>query len=50
MTLNIGFSSVSLGLLELLVSGLEITLIRFAFLGFLGVGGEIFSVFSRSAS
>ena len=49
MTLNIGLSSVSLDLLESLVSYWEITFICFDFLGLLGDGGKIFSVFPRSA-
>ena len=47
---NIGLSSVALVLLGLLVSCLEIILIRLDFLGFLGAVGKIFLVFSRSAS
>ena len=50
MTRNTGLSSVSLYLLESLVSCLQITLIYFDFLGILSAGGKFFSVFSRSTS
>ena len=45
MTRNTGLSSVSLYLLESLVSCLQITLIYFDFLGILSAGGKFFQYF-----